>query len=43
MSGYTEQTMKSKGSISEHPFIEKPFAAADLLMAIDRLLHNPSS
>jgi CheY-like chemotaxis protein len=43
MSGYTEQTVKSGGSQSPHPFIEKPFAAADLLAAIDRLLHSAAA
>jgi nitrogen-specific signal transduction histidine kinase len=40
MSGYTEQTAKSQLSLSEHAFIEKPFASADLLAAIHRVLHE---
>ncbi|MEX2109053.1 MAG: ATP-binding protein [Gemmatimonadaceae bacterium] len=40
MSGYTEQTSASRFGISEQPFIEKPFAAADLLAAVQRVLHG---
>jgi PAS domain S-box-containing protein len=40
MSGYTEQTSASRFGLSEQPFIEKPFAAADLLAAVQRVLHG---
>jgi hypothetical protein len=40
MSGYTEQTTASRFGISEQPFIEKPFAAGELLSAVQRVLHG---
>ena len=40
MSGYTEQTTASRFGLSEQPFIEKPFATADLLAAVQRVLHS---
>jgi hypothetical protein len=40
MSGYTEQTTASRFGLAEQPFIEKPFAAADLLAAVQRVLHD---
>jgi PAS domain S-box-containing protein len=40
MSGYTEKMSASRFGLSDQPFIEKPFAAADLLAAVQRVLHG---
>lgn len=40
MSGYTEQATAERFGLTALPFIEKPFASADLLTAIQRVLHG---
>jgi len=40
MSGYTEQVTDTSVSLTALPFIEKPFASADLLAEIQRVLHG---
>ena len=40
MSGYTEQVTVASFGLTALPFIEKPFASADLLTEIQRVLHG---
>ncbi|HEV2017461.1 MAG TPA: PAS domain S-box protein [Gemmatimonadaceae bacterium] len=40
MSGYTEEATAERFGLTALPFIEKPFASADLLTEIQRVLHG---
>jgi PAS domain S-box-containing protein len=40
MSGYTEVAGAHRFGLAEQPYIEKPFAAADLISAVQKVLHG---
>jgi two-component system cell cycle sensor histidine kinase/response regulator CckA len=43
MSGYTEQTVAHRAAISQSPFVQKPFTAAELERQVRRALDLPKS